>query len=105
MTPAQRRHTAIPLLQAAGESPTLARLVDRMEASSRRLEAIRTLLPRPLMASVQAGPFEDGQWCLLVGSNAVSAKLRQLLPSVQQHLAACGLPVSGIRIKVQARSL
>jgi len=92
-------------LQAAGESPTLARLVDRMEASSRRLEAIRKLLPRPLLASVQAGPFEDGQWCLLVSSNAVAAKLRQLVPALQSHLAAGGLPVSGIRIKVQARSL
>ena len=92
-------------MQAAGESPTLARLVDRMEASSRRLEAIRKLLPRPLLASVQAGPFEDGQWCLLVGSNAVAAKLRQLVPALQSHLTAGGLPVSAIRIKVQARSL
>ncbi len=83
----------------------MARLVDRMEASSSRLEAIRKLLPRPLLASVQAGPFEDGQWCLLVSSTAVAAKLRQLVPALQSHLATGGLPVSAIRIKVQARSI
>jgi len=54
---------------------------------------------------VQDGPIEDGQWCLLVSSNAVAAKLRQLLPALQLHLQARGLPVSGIRIKVQARTL
>jgi hypothetical protein len=75
VTEAQRRHHAIPLQQAAAESPTLAGLVQRMHASSSRFEAIKPLLPAPLRASVQAGPFEEGQWCLLVNSNAVAAKL------------------------------
>jgi hypothetical protein len=101
----QRRHYAIPLLQAAEESPTLASLVSRMRASSSRLEAVRSLLPLPLHRSVQAGPLEDGQWCLLVSSNAVAAKLRQFVPALQMHLEKQGLPVSGIRIKVQARTL
>ena len=104
MSQAERRHQAIPLHQAAQESPTLARLVDRVRASSSRLEAIRPLLPAPLRASIQAGPIEDGQWCLLASSNAVAAKLRQLLPDLQQHLLAKGLPVTGIRIRVQGRS-
>lgn len=82
----------------------MARLVDRMQASSSRLEAIRSLLPRPLLASVQAGPIEDGHWCLLVSSNAAAAKMRQLVPALQTHLATRGLPVTGIRIKVQARN-
>lgn len=105
MSEVQRRHYAIPLIQAAEESPTLSSLVSRMRASSSRLEAVRTLLPAPLRQAVQAGPIEDGQWCLLVSSNAVAAKLRQLLPALQLHLQARGLPVSGIRIKVQARTL
>ena len=100
---AQRRHYAIPLLQAAQESPALASLVSRMQASSKRLEAVRSLLPVPLRKAIQAGPLEEGQWCLLVSSNAVAAKLRQLVPALQLHLEACGLPVSGIRIKVQGR--
>lgn len=101
----QRRHYAVPLLQAAQESPTLASLVGRMRASSSRLEAIRPLLPIPMRKSVLAGPIEDGQWCLLVSSNAVAAKLRQFVPALQLHLEKQGLPVSGIRIKVQAHTL
>ena len=104
MSETQRRHFAIALHQAAQESPSLARLMDRVQASSQRLSAIRALLPVALRASVQAGPIDDGQWCLLVSSNAVAAKLRQLLPSLQTHLAAQGLAVTGIRIKVQGHN-
>ena len=99
----QRRHQAIPLQQAAQGSPTFARLADLVRESSSRLQAIRSLLPAPLRASVQAGPIEDGCWCLLVSSNAVAAKLRQLLPALQAHLSLKGLSVSSIRIKVQNR--
>ena len=70
-----------------------------------RFEAIRALLPAALRAAVQAGPIEEDQWCLLVSSNAVAAKLRQFVPALQMHLEARGLPVAGIRIKVQGRSL
>jgi hypothetical protein len=103
VTEAQRRHHAIPLQQAAAESPTLAGLVQRMRASSSRFEAIKPLLPAPLRASVQAGPYEEGQWCLLVNSNAVAAKLRQFLPTLQTHLQNRQLAVTGIRIKVHIK--
>ncbi|PUE44904.1 hypothetical protein B9Z47_17010 [Limnohabitans sp. 2KL-1] len=98
-----RRHHPIPLQQAAQESPTFALLMDRVRDSSDRLNAIRSLLPAPLRASIQAGPIEDGCWCLLVGSNAVAAKLRQLLPALQAHLNNKGLGVVSIRLKVQNR--
>jgi ethanolamine ammonia-lyase small subunit len=61
------------------------------------------VLPAPLRASVQAGPIEDGCWCLLVNSNAVAAKVRQLLPALQAHLNNQGLSVNSIRLKVQGR--
>lgn len=98
-----RRHQAIPLQQAAQESPALSLLMGRVRDSSERLQAIRSLLPAPLRASVQAGPIEEGCWCLLVGSNAVAAKLRQMLPALQAHLSSKGLGVSSIRLKVQNR--
>ena len=99
-----RRHHAIPLQEAAQQSPSLALLMGRVRESSERLLAIRTLLPAPLRSSIQAGPIEEGCWCLLVSSNAVAAKLRQLLPALQAHLNSKGLGVSSIRIKVQTRS-
>jgi hypothetical protein len=99
----QRRHQAIPLQQAAQESPTLSLLMGRVRESSDRLQAIHSLLAAPLRAAIQAGPMEDGVWCLLVKSNAVAAKLRQLLPALQAHLNSKSLGVVSIRIKVQNR--
>lgn len=99
----QRRHQTITLQQAAQESPTFALLMGRVRESSDRLHAIRALLPVALRASVQAGPIEDDAWCLLVSSNAVAAKLRQLLPALQAHLNSRDLGVASIRIKVQNR--
>lgn len=98
-----RRHHAIPLQEAAQQSPSLSLLMGRVRESSMRLLAIRSLLPTPLRYSIQAGPIEDGCWCLLVSSNAVAAKLRQLIPALQAHLNSKGLGVSSIRIKVQTR--
>lgn len=99
----QRRHQAIPLHQAAQESPAFARLVGLIRDSSARLQAIHPLLPPTLRRSVQAGPIEDGCWCLLVSSTAVAAKLRQLVPAFQSHLIGEGLAVTSIRIKVQTK--
>ncbi len=99
----QRRHQAIPLQQAAQESPTLSLLMGRVRESASRLTAIHSVLPAPLRASVQAGPIEDGCWCLLVNSNAVAAKVRQLVPALQAHLNNQGLSVNSIRLKVQGR--
>ena len=99
----QRRHQAIPVQQAAQESPALSLLMGRVRDSSARFQAIQSLLPAPLRSSIKAGPIEDGSWCLLVGSNAVAAKLRQLLPALQAHLQSQSLGVTAIRIKVQNR--
>ena len=98
-----RRHQAIPLQQAAEESPPFSVLMGRVRESSDRLQAIRSLLPAPLRSGIQPGPIEDGTWCLLVNSNAVAAKLRQLLPALQAHLSSQGMGVASIRIKVQNR--
>ncbi len=98
-----RRHQAIPLQQAAQESPTLSLLMGRARESADRMHAIRSLLPAALRTSVQAGPLEEGCWCLLVNSNAVAAKVRQMLPALQAHLNQQGLQVAAIRLKVHNR--
>jgi len=98
-----RRHQSIPLQQAAQESPTLSLLMSRVRESADRMQAIRSLLPPALRSSVQAGPLEEGCWCLLVSSNAVAAKVRQMLPALQAQLNSQGLCVNAIRLKVQNR--
>lgn len=100
-----KHRSAISLQQAAHESPTFARLADLVRESSARLLAIHSLLPAPMRAAVRAGPLEEGCWCLLVGSNAAAAKLRQLVPAFQAHLSVKGLAVKSIRIKVQSRAV
>lgn len=99
-----RRHQAIPLLQAAQASPTLAQLSRLTSDSSARLKAIEPLIPPGMRASIQAGPIEGSTWCLLVKGNAAASKLRQLLPSFEAHLRSKGWDVQFIRIKIQART-
>lgn len=95
-----RQRQAVTVLQAAEAAPQLASLAARAQESSDRLAAVRPLLPGALASQVEAGPLEGQDWCLLVKSNAAAAKLRQMLPSLQQHLRQRGLPVAAIRLKV-----
>ena len=99
-TPTNRRHHPVTLQQAAEEAPVLARLAQLARDSGERLKAIETSIPDPLRASIRPGPVEGTTWCLLVDSNAAAAKLRQLLPLLQQKLNRLGWEVTAIRLKV-----
>ncbi|HSV46735.1 MAG TPA: hypothetical protein VLJ58_13190 [Ramlibacter sp.] len=98
-----RRLHPVTLHQAAQDSPTLARLVELARDSAERLKAVELLIPAPLRPSVQAGPVDGPAWCLLVNGNAAAAKLRQVLPALQNRLRDRGWEVTSIRIKVQHR--
>lgn len=90
------------LEQALNAAPSLAALQQRIRYSQHCLDLVSHLLPVTLQPHVQAGPLQDGEWCLLVGSAAASTKLRQLVPALQQVLIQNGAQVSSIRIKIQA---
>ena len=96
-----QRQRSITLLQATQEVPMLARLAELTRDSVARLEAIQTLIPRPLRPSVRAGPIDGTAWCLLLDNNATAAKVRQLLPAIEAHLRSKGWEVNSIRLKVQ----
>lgn len=98
-----RRHYAVTLQQASKEAPKLAHLMELARDSSARLNAIRTLIPAALHASLQAGPIDGANWCLIVPNNAAAAKLRQLIPALLAHLRSQGWDVSTIRIKIKER--
>ena len=98
-----RRILPVTLQQAADESPTLASLAARVRDTSERLLAVQELIPPEMRKAVQAGPVEDGVWCLLVQNTAAAAKLRQLLPMLQTRLHSRGWADTGLRIKVQSR--
>ena len=96
-----RRPPSFTLLQASQNHPHLARLMDIQRASQDRLQAVLGLIPATLHDHVQAGPLQDGVWCLLLANNTTAAKLRQLLPALQAHLRTHDLAVESIRLKVQ----
>jgi len=98
-----RRFNPLTLAQATEASPTLAALAERARDASARLAAIQDLIPTELRAGVQPGPADGEEWCVLVGSNAAAAKLRQLVPSLLARLRMRGWQVGSLRIKVRSR--
>ena len=60
-------------------------------------------MPLGLAGQVSAGPVDDEGWSLLCSNAAVAAKLRQLVPHLEQRLHDSGTPVAAIRVKVQPR--
>lgn len=95
-----RRQTSVTIAQASLASPTLARLAQISRESTRRLDAISAMLPEAIRPCVKAGPIDDSGWCLVADNAAVASKLRQLLPPMQAELAARGVEVTAIRIRV-----
>ena len=91
---------AITLMEAAQESPSLARLTELSRESSLRLRTLQSLIPGPLRTTLQAGPIDGSEWCLLVSSSAAAAKLRQMLPALLAHLQSHGHSVEKIRLKI-----
>lgn len=97
-----RLNQAVRIQDAAQSAPALSELMVRAGESQKMLASVQALIPLGLRQQVLAGPWDAGQWCLLVGSNAAAAKLRQLLPALQATLVQQGRQVSSIRIKIQA---
>lgn len=98
-----RRNQAVTLLQATQSSPVLAQLAALATESSARLKALEPLIPKSLLNCIRPGPIEGTVWCLLLDNNAIAAKLRQLLPSLESHLRTKGYDVVSIRLRVHAR--
>ncbi len=90
------------LHQALESHPTLASLMQRMQASRDNLAAIMDLLPEGLRNEVQAGPLDDKGWTLLASHASAAAKLRQLRPLFEARLRERDRPGTPIRIKVLA---
>jgi hypothetical protein len=97
-----RRNNAISLLEATRESPVLAHLADLAHESTLRLQLIAPLVPKHILSGIHPGPVEGTTWCLLLDSNAIAAKIRQLLPALVSHLRTHGYSVETIRLKVQS---
>jgi Dna[CI] antecedent, DciA len=89
--------------QALDRSEPFTGLMQRLAQSQRCYAAIKPLLPPALQDVVRSGPLDEGQWTLLADSAAAAAKLRQMLPDLQQALGAQGMGSLTIRVKVSPR--
>jgi len=89
---------------ALEQSVPLARLLQRLRESHERFDAVAALLPPGLREAVRAGPLDDEGWALLADHGAAAAKLRQLLPRLEQALRERGWPGPPIKVRIQPRS-
>jgi len=101
-TPASRTGTTqFAAIKALESEPTMAQLAARIRLSQDLLSAIKqACLPAGLRNQVQAGPIHEDEWCILVKTSAVSAKLRQLLPDLEQQVHALLGKKMSVRLKV-----
>jgi hypothetical protein len=88
------------IAHALSRSEPLAQLTQRIQASQQRLLAIQGLLPPAMRPHVKAGPIDETAWVLLAANNAVSAKLRQMLPALEAHLRTQGWGGPAIKVRL-----
>ncbi|NBW25948.1 MAG: hypothetical protein EBR89_11220 [Betaproteobacteria bacterium] len=104
---------SLSLFEASLQNPQLARLQILARTSDQYLALVHPLIPPALRASTKAGPIapvtrpaeaesgEQTEWCLIAANSASAGKLRQLLPTLLQHLQSAGHPVSTIRLTIE----
>jgi hypothetical protein len=91
---------ALPLRAAMDASGPLAGLMERLQESNDRFAAVAERLPHALRAGVRPGPVDDNGWALLAANAAVAAKLRHLVPLLDEVLQQAGFAARPIRVKV-----
>ncbi len=74
------------ITDAVNDAPELKLLSQRIALGKRRLACIAQVLPASLASHLDSGGCDEQSWCVLVPNNAVAAKLRQMLPLLQQAL-------------------
>jgi hypothetical protein len=92
----------VSLAGAIAESDSLNHLAARLRESEQRFAAIAALLPDPLARELRPGPIDDEGWSLLASNAAVAAKLRQLLPRLNQELRSRSFRDLPIRVRLRA---
>ena len=92
-----------PLSRALERNESLANLTRRVAQSNARFTAICVHLPEALRSQVRAGPIDEEGWSLLASNAAVAAKLRHLLPRLNDTLREQGWPELPIRVHIRAR--
>ena len=97
------RGRTVSAAQAALGSSVLGPLVRQAREAQACLAQLESVLPPALLALVESGPLENGQWTLLVRHSAAAAKIRQWVPALAAHVRSKGWPVQQIAVKVHQK--
>lgn len=92
-----------PIADALRGHNALNRLGQGLQDARRRFEAIAPALPAALAAQLQPGQVDDDGWTLMAANSAVAAKLRQLLPRLEERLHKADLHPARIRVRLLQR--
>jgi Dna[CI] antecedent, DciA len=97
---------AVPLPQTIGSalaaSDSLTGLAARLLESQRRFDAVAGLLPEAIAREVRPGPIDDEGWSVLASNAAIAAKLRHLLPRLNDELRSRSFRDLPIRVRLRA---
>jgi hypothetical protein len=91
---------AVSIRAAMDQSAPLALLARRLQESRARFDCVQASLPPALRQQVRPGPVDEQGWSLLASNAAVAAKLRHLLPRLDQALVEAGWPALTLRVKI-----
>ena len=94
-----------PLRHILSAETALAGFLDRRRNEQAILQNVRRNLPPALAAQIGIAAAEPPELVLLAGSGAVGALLRQRVPDLVEKLAREGWQFTGIRVRVQPRTL
>lgn len=78
----------------------LARLQDHAARLRRLQGALEAALPAQMLGQCQVANLKEGTLVLSARSGAAAVRLRQMLPSLLDHLLAAGHAVQAIKVKV-----
>ncbi len=102
-TASHRPHAAVAIGDALEGSAALARLALRVRESQQRLADVAAALPPALRDQIRSGPLDDQSWTLIAANAAAAAKLRNLLPALDERLRSQGWPSRTLRVKAAAQ--
>jgi hypothetical protein len=94
----------VALSEALQDNATLGGLLQRWRLAQQCMQAALPVLGPTLGASMRPGPVEGKEWTLLASSGSAAAKARQLLPRITQSVAAMGMGVDTVRIRIAPSS-
>lgn len=93
-----------PLQGFLGSGDALGRLREHTERLRRLQTMLEQIIPAPLATLCSVGNLKGDTLVLIARNGSAAARIKQLLPSVQQKLAEAGTRVAAIQVKVSIRN-